>query len=242
MRLFLFSLFMSLGLACAANADDRPVWLELVLAMDVSTSVDAREYELQQKGLGLAFADRDVIDAIEGSGGIAVSVVQWAGRGNVTQVLNWELVETGAEAVELGRRIAALPRAARGFTDIAGAINVSALSFADNGFRGVRQVIDVSGDGTATEINPSAARDAAVRAGIIVNGLVILNEDMDLGIMADEDTIGHYEQFVIGGPGAFLIVADGFEDFARAIREKLLREISGPLLSGVWPDSEVVRQ
>ena len=106
--------------------------------------------QLQQKGLGLAFADRDVIDAIEGSGGIAVSVVQWAGRGNVTQVLNWQLVETGAEAVELGRRIAALPRAARGFTDIAGAINFSALSFADNGFRGVRQVIDVSGDGTAT--------------------------------------------------------------------------------------------
>lgn len=231
MRILGFITAVVLALPPTAQGQARPVWLELVLAMDVSTSVDPREYALQQNGLALAFADPAVMLAIRSSGGVAITAVQWAGKGNVRQVLDWRVLETEADSLAFAGEIAGLARDTKGFTDIDGAIRYSMSLFDQNDVQGVRQVIDVSGDGTATETNPSAARDLAISRGIIVNGLVILNEDMDLGILADEDTIGHYRDFVIGGPGAFLIVADGFEDFARAIREKLLREISGPMLS-----------
>ena len=160
-------------------------------------------------------------------------VAQWAGEGAVVTSVDWTLVDNGRDAVALADRIAAAPRLVRGFTNIDGAILYAQAAIASNSFAGSRRVIDVSGDGTASNQNPAYARNQAVAAGITVNGLVILVGDMDLGILADEDTYNHYRDFVIGGAGAFLIKADGFEDFARAMREKLLREIRGPLVSAL---------
>lgn len=230
LRLIFVCVILALPFRAAAQ---QPVGLELVLAMDVSTSVNEVEFQLQQFGLAGALLDPVVQQAIEASGGVAVLVAQWAGEGAVVTSVDWTLIETRQQAVALADRIAAAPRLVRGFTNIDGAILYAQAAIADNAFSGNRRVIDVSGDGTASNRNPAYARNQAVAAGITVNGLVVLVEDIDLGILADEDTYNHYRDFVIGGPGAFLIKADGFEDFARAMREKLLREIRGPLLSAL---------
>lgn len=230
--LFLSGCVSAAGLAGPVVAQQR-VPLELVLAMDVSTSVDAAEFQLQQVGLAGAFLEPSIQAAIKATGGVAVSVVQWAGEGSAVTSVNWEFIETTEQMMRLSDRIFAAPRLTRGFTSIDGAIRFSTASLEENAYLGERRVIDVSGDGTASSTSPVAARNAAVAKGIVVNGLVILVGDMDLGILADNDTYGHYRDQVIGGPGAFLIKADGFEDFARAIREKLLREISGPMVSGL---------
>lgn len=231
-------IFFATSSICSPPAISKQfVPLELLLAMDVSDSVDENEFALQQLGLATAFLDPQVTQAIEAMGGIAVSVMQWAGEGAVATSIDWTEVNNAVDAARLAARIAETTRQAQGFTAIGSAIRASIASIEDNAFNGARLVIDVSGDGTATQENPSIARDQANALGITVNGLVILVGDMDLGILADEDTTAHYRDFVVGGPGAFLIIADGFEDFARAMQEKLLREISGPMMSSL--DQEV---
>jgi hypothetical protein len=214
-------------------AAQQQVDLELVLAIDTSTSVDAAEFRLQRQGLALAFTHPDVLAAIGviGRHGIAVQVVQWAGEGQQAVSVNWHLVEGQASAENLAANILATPRMMRGFTDIAGALHFASAGFATNGYRGTRQVIDVSGDGTSSAASPAFQRDQAVALGITINGLVILTEEVDLGTLADDIIVEHFQREVIGGPGAFVIVADSFDDFAVAIRRKLIREILGLVVS-----------
>lgn len=211
----------------------QPVDLQLVLAIDTSTSVDNAEFALQRQGLAAAFRYPDVIHAIVGLGesGMAVTLVQWAGVGAQMTSIDWMFVNGQATAAALSRRIGTSTRQTRGFTDIAGAIRFSAGLFRSSPFSGRRLVIDVSGDGTSSAENPAAARDRAVASGITINGLVIYNQEYDLGELASIDLRQHFANHVIGGPGAFLMVADDFDDFARAIRKKLVREITGPLFS-----------
>ncbi len=210
-----------------------PVELELVLAIDSSTSVDAQEYWLQKQGLTLAFQHPDVQNAIRaiGPNGIAVSLVQWAGKGAQVTSVDWVHVSDATEAGNLAAKIDATVRQVSGFTDIGGAIDFSTRSLDSNSFLGRRRTIDVSGDGTSSVGDPGFARDRALAKNITINGLVILNFEYDLGDLASLELIRHYNTSVAGGDAAFVLVASDFDDFARAIREKLVREILGSVFS-----------
>ena len=213
----------------------QPVHLELVLAVDTSTSVDDQEFELQTSGLADAFLHPDVVNAIRLAGplGIAVSVVHWAGRNQQATLVDWQLVRDGDTAAALSSKIAASPRRIRGLTDIAGAIAFSAASMEANQYAGERRVIDISGDGSSDAASSQAARDEANARGITINGLVIQQYDYSLGELANIDVREHFANNVIGGPGAFMMTASDFVDFRVAIRRKLVREITGPVSAGV---------
>lgn len=222
------------GLLPARRAAAQPVDLELVLAVDVSSSVSRREYELQMRGLADAFRSQQVIEAIRSFAprGVAVSLFQWGGVGEQAVMVPWSLVvdATGAEAVA-----AAIDRSLRlseyGGTALGDALLSASRMFDANGYQGARRVIDVSGDGHANVgIPPSQGRAAALAAGITVNGLVILNEEPDLD--------RYYSANVIGGDGAFVVDTADFKDFARAIRAKLVREISGARFVELAPERD----
>jgi hypothetical protein len=213
---------LSVCAGTGALGGEEPVGLELVIAADVSSSVDPTEYRLQMQGIAAAFRDPAVIAAIEATpGGIAVAVIQWSGPLQQQHYLRWMRLAGADEAERLAGRVDLRSRGfVGGSTAIAEAIDASVRSLARNRFAGARQVIDISGDGAANQ--GRSVRDATGRAvalGITVNGLAIANEQPDLG--------GYYRDEVIGGPGAFVIAVDRFEDFAGAMRRKLLREILG---------------
>lgn len=220
-------------LALPAAALAEPVDLELVLAVDVSSSVSRHEYELQMRGLADAFRSAEVIAAIRAYAphGVAVALFQWGGTGEQAVMMPWSAVRGGADAEAVAGAIdLSLRLSEYGGTALGEAILVAAGMFEGNGFEGARRVIDVSGDGHANlGIQPAQARDAALAVGITVNGLVIVNEEPDL---AD-----YYHANVIGGAGAFLIGAVDFEDFSRAIRAKLVREIGGAQLVERGPEN-----
>ena len=207
----------------------RAVALELVLAIDTSTSVDEREFQLQRDGLAAAFSHPDVIAAIEGmrNSGIAVTVVEWAGTGSQQIIVDWTVLTDQASSLLFAQRIAAAPRLIRGMTDIGSVLRFSVQELETNAFEGARRVIDVSGDGASSVDGAKRERDRAIELGITINGLVIFNEEYDLGELAEVDLIQHYSNKVVGGNGAFLMTAKSFQDFRQAIRAKLIREILG---------------
>ena len=226
----------SLLLSSGADAQTlQPVDLELVLAVDTSTSVDLQEFALQSQGLAEAFLHPDVVAAIRfaGTQGVAVTLVQWAGEARQAVAVDWHVVRDGRTAAELSAKISASPRAIRGLTDIAGAIGFAVDSIGANKYLGARRVIDISGDGSCDARRSEAARDAANAIGITINGLVIHNKDIDLGELANIDLREHYANHVIGGPGSFMMTAKNFDDFRIAIRAKLVREITGPVSAAV---------
>lgn len=218
------------GAPWAAAQPTRQVELELVLAVDTSTSVDDTEFSLQREGLAAAFVAADVLSAIRAAGdlGIAVALVHWSGVGRQHLVVDWTLIREAADGLGFSRAVAAAPRASIGMTDIGGAIAFALEAIETNAFSGRRRVIDVSGDGSSDAARVAAERDRAVARGATINGLVIENEDIDLGELAKIDVREHYADHVIGGVGAFMMTARDFEDFATVIRRKLIREIAGP--------------
>jgi hypothetical protein len=151
---------------------------------------------------------------------IAVTMFQWTGPALQTRVIDWTIVKDEASALALSRAIAAVPRQLfRGGTSISGAIDYAVRLFPEGGVDSIRRIIDVSGDGANNSGRPAgAARDAAVAAGIVINGLPILALEPDLDVF--------YRNNVIGGPGAFVLPVDSFEHFGEAIREKLIAEIA----------------
>jgi len=207
----------------AAAQDGSLVDLELVLAVDTSSSVSVQEFDLQMRGLASAFRDPAVIAAIRASGdlGIAVSMVQWSDNRKQTLAIDWTALRDADAAERFSEEIENTPRfLTGGGTALGGALSFAMGQFEDNGFRGRRQVIDISGDGRTNQgAHPSRIRDRAVDAGITINGLAILNED----IYVDR----YYEYNVVGGTGAFVMSAATYEDFATAILEKLVKEIAG---------------
>ena len=228
----LLAVVLSLLLSHPAHSQ-RVVELELVLAIDASTSVNEDEYKLQRTGIAEAFRHPTVLAAIDGLGeeGLAVSIVQWSGARNQQVAVDWTLVNSREAAFELAAKIHAMPRLMTGFTDIAGAINYSVAELESNNYKGRRLAIDVSGDGTSDRNDPAFARDQAILKGITINGLVIHSIEYDLGDLARFELRTHYRDRVIGGPGAFLLNAESFKTFAESMREKLYREISGPLFA-----------
>jgi len=204
------------GVPARAEAVD----VEIVLAVDSSGSIDRREFQLQREGYIRALTDPKVLDAIgQGKlGAIAITLFEWSGPGFVNEIVPWTRIAGAGEARQTAAVIAAEPRQIFGGGTAVGAAIHHAASLFGRAFDGARRVIDVSGDGMNNRGTPAeVARDAAVAAGITINGLPIEGEEANIS--------AYYRENVIGGPGAFLIVARNFDDFARAIRDKLIKEI-----------------
>ncbi len=208
-----------------------PVDLVLALGADVSRSVDFDEGRLQRQGYIDAFRDPQVIQAIGSGmlGRIAVGYFEWAGDGLSKIVQDWTLIEDAAGAHAFADALTRQSPEPKRRTSVSGAISFGLAWLDRNDFEGTRRVIDISGDGpnNSGELVVTA-RDRAIAAGVTINGLPI----MDLGHggyggrfnIANLDL--YYRDCVIGGPGAFLIVAESFNDFARAVRRKLILEIA----------------
>jgi uncharacterized protein DUF1194 len=196
--------------------------LQLVLAVDASGSVDQRRFELQKQGYVAAFRDPRVLHAIQlgTRQAIAVTMVQWTGPELQIQVLPWTLIKDTATAHAFADAIAATPRQLfSGGTSISGVIDYAVPLILESPFKGMRRVIDISGDGSNNRGRPAAsARDDALRAGIVINGLPILALEPGLE--------RYFSDQVIGGPGAFVIAAEGYETFGEAILKKLIREMA----------------
>lgn len=210
---------------------DVAVDLELVLAVDVSGSVDGEEAALQRDGYVRALNDPKVKAAIRSGllGSVAVTYVEWAGDHYQRTAVPWTVLHEDAGVEAFARAVAGLPLRTAQWTSISAAIDYSVRLFDGNGFTGTRRVIDVSGDGVNNRGRPvRSARDQAVAAGIIINGLPILNDRPNpWGGPPPRDLDAYYRDNVIGGPGSFIVPALGFEAFADAILSKLLLEIAG---------------
>jgi len=210
-------------LAGAAGAKAQPaVDLQLVLAVDASGSVDQVRFDLQKQGYVAAFRHARVLQAIRSgpNQAIAVTMVQWTGPVLQVQVVGWAPVGDEKTATTFANAIERAPRQLfGGGTSISGAIDYAATLFPLSPFRASRHVIDVSGDGSNNRGRPvMLARDAAIAAGIGINGLPILALEPDLD--------RYYYDNVIGGPGAFVVAARNYETFADAILKKLIMEIA----------------
>ena len=232
LRSLLFLGLIAIGLAAAGTvrAEDIPVDLELVLAVDVSGSVDEQEARLQREGYIAAIASDRVTEAI-GSGAmgrIAVMYMEWSNDNYQRIVVPWTLIDSPMSARVFASALTEADYVSGRWTSISGGIDLAVASFESNGYEGLRRVIDVSGDGYNNSGRPvTAARDDAVRNGIVINGLPILNDRPNpWGGMPPQDLERYYEDFVIGGPGSFVVAARDFEDFGRAVLAKLIREIA----------------
>ena len=215
----------ALAAGSTANAEVGPsVDLHLVLAVDVSGSVNEQRFQLQKNGYVAAFRDRRVLRAIHSgqAKAIAVTMMQWTGPTLQFQVVPWTLIKDEAASDAFAARIAAAPRELHGGgTSISGAIDYAVSLFARSPFAGGRRVIDLSGDGANNRGRPAeAARDEAIKAGVVINGLPILELESDLEEF--------YRRNVIGGPNAFVIPVERFEEFGDAILKKLILEIAAP--------------
>lgn len=222
-RYFAVSLIFSggTGVAVSQEVPSIPVALELVLAIDTSASVDSEEFRLQIQGIADAFRDADVVDAIEANGadGIAVVLMQWSSGDQQKQSGRWHRINDSESADRFATAVENAGRLKGNTTAIGSALQFARRLFRHNGFSGNRNTIDVSGDGRSNSgIALLPQRDLTVASGVSINGLAILDGDPGLK--------PYYERFVVGGSRAFVIVAKDFEDFGRAIRQKLLAEIN----------------
>ncbi|MEM7021067.1 MAG: DUF1194 domain-containing protein [Pseudomonadota bacterium] len=219
------------GLALLLPSDSSaqtPVDVELVLAVDVSQSMDLGEHALQRRGYVQALRHPQVLSAIRGGvyGRVAITYVEW-GSGQAV-LAPWSLIEDVESASRFAEEIAAPPiRTIRG-TSISGALGFAAGLFRDNGYEGIRKVIDVSGDGPNSSGPPVVpARDAILEQGIIINGLPIMLRAPANTFWSIPDLDIYYADCVIGGPGAFVLPVDAADQLADAIRQKLVLEIAG---------------
>jgi len=211
----------------AARAGEA-VDLELVLAGDASGSIDADESRLQRQGYAEAIADPRVLDTIgQGAiGAIAVAYIEWAGSFSTDLVVDWQVIRDRQSAQAFARALLTAPRRAEGFNAIGAGVALATRMIETNAYDGTRRVIDVSGDGPDIGV-PSAdsARDKAAAAGITINALAINSNDQS-AFSNGIPLATHYADHVIGGPGAFVAVADGLGSFREALLAKLVREIS----------------
>ena len=216
-----------------ARADEGEVDVLLVLAADVSRSVDDKKFKLQREGYAAAIVDPRVVRAMTGgpNGRIAVIFVEWASEWEQKVVVEWTVIASERDAQQVSGRMLEAARSYWGRTSISAAIDFSLKLLARSPFQSNRRVIDVSGDGTNNSGREViVARDAAIAQGVTINGLVILSEVP----LATNPTHTHppggltayYENNVIGGPGAFVLEAESFETFGRLLVSKLVKEIA----------------
>ncbi len=221
-----------------SRAAEEPVDLQLVLAIDISRSVDDDEARLQRQGYIEALTNPRVLNGIKGGlmGAIAVAYVEWAGWEYQRLVIPWTRIAGLADAQRFTDAIAEAPRVSMSWTSISGALAFSLATLESCPFEGTRQVIDVSGDGVNNSGPPAEQlRDKAVAQGITINGLPIVNDRPTFGRLPPVPLDQYYRDSVIGGPNAFMIVAEDFESFGAAVLRKLVREIAGVADGGRLP-------
>jgi hypothetical protein len=207
--------------------------LLLVLAADVSRSVDQRKFQLQREGYAAAIADKRVLEAISSGRHrrIAMCFVEWSGVSAQKLVIDWTVIDGPETARKFGDQLLELPRSFAERTSISGGIDFSMALLERAPFEAARRTIDVSGDGTNNSgRDVTIARDNALAKGVTINGLVILSDRPMAWNPEHTNPPGglahYYRSYVIGGPGAFVIVAENFNSFGQAIVKKLIAEIA----------------
>ena len=208
----------------------QQVDVELVLAVDVSYSMDPEEQTLQREGYMAALTSREFMQALRQgmSGKVAVIYFEWAGATDQRIVVPWRLIEGPESADAVASDIGRAPYRRASRTSISGALQFAMPLFEGSGYRGIRRVIDVSGDGVNNNGMPvTIVRDEVLAKGITINGLPIMLKRPNFGGMDIDDLDVYYEDCVIGGPGAFVISIKEREKFKEAIRTKLILEVAG---------------
>ena len=215
------SLLLSCAIWAFSDVSAKACDLALLLAVDVSGSVDASEYDIQMRGLAAGLRDGIVVEALI-KAEAAVAVMQWTGAERQVMSVPWMRVRNGFEAEALAAAVDAAPRGWRRYSTAIGDALSRAAQELEAGPSCRRMVLDVSGDGPSNEGSlPETGRLRLARMGVTVNGLVIETEDNDL--------TGYYWENVITGPGAFVVTANGFEEYPKRIRQKLMREVAQQL-------------
>jgi hypothetical protein len=213
-----------------------PVDAAIVLAVDVSRSIDDEEFALERRGYADAIQSPQLLNAVSTGpqGAIALAYVEWAGEGEERLVVDWVVIHNQADARAFVTAMTAAPRSFVGRTAIGAAIDFSFALFAESAVETSRRVIDVSGDGTSNQGHlVTEARDTAVKAGVVINGLAIYNRKaaaeggyLALHTNPPGGLAKYYRDNVIGGPGAFVVQIDNFKTFGDAMMRKLVNEIS----------------
>jgi hypothetical protein len=232
-RTLLMLIFAGAAAVPTAAAAAERVDLLLVLAADVSRSVDNAKFQLQREGYAAAISDPRVLDAIRSgrNGRIGLTFVEWSGVGSQRALIDWTTIGDADSAKGFGDRLLEAPRSFADRTSISGAIEFAMGQLARAPYESARRTIDVSGDGTNNAgRDVTLARDEALALGVTINGLVILSET-PLAWNPDHTNppggLGnYYRNNVIGGPGAFVLVAENFNSFGQAIVKKLIAEVA----------------
>jgi hypothetical protein len=213
------------------NKDNTPsVDVELVLAVDVSYSMDMDELAIQREGYAQAIISKEFLQALKTgpNGKISVTYFEWAASSDQKIIIPWRVIDGPETADAVANEIMKTPIRRASRTSISGAINFAMPLFDENPYRGLRRVIDISGDGPNNNGAPvTTARDAALEKGIVINGLPIMVKEPSYSTMDIDNLDFYYEDCVIGGPGSFVVSIKDRDKFKEAIRTKLLLEVAG---------------
>ena len=214
------------------TAKDKPpsVDIELILAVDVSYSMDMDELAVQREGYAQAIVSKEFLQALKAgpTGKIAVTYFEWAASNDQKIIIPWRVIDGPETADAVAEEILKTPIRRASRTSISGAINFAMPLFEENPYHGLRRVIDISGDGPNNNGVPViGARDAALEKGITINGLPIMVKEPSYSTMDIENLDFYYEDCVIGGPGSFVVSIKDRDKFKEAIRTKLLLEVAG---------------
>jgi hypothetical protein len=223
----------------AADRDAQTVDVELILAVDVSYSMDMDELAIQREGYAQAIQSKDFLQALKAgpSGRIAITYFEWAASSDQKIIIPWRLIDGPETADAVSAEIMKTPIRRASRTSISGAILFAMPLFDENPYHGLRRVIDISGDGPNNNGGPvTVARDAALEKGIVINGLPIMVKEPSYSTMDIDNLDYYYEDCVVGGPGSFVVSIKDREKFKEAIRTKLLLEVAGRV-----PERSVVR-
>src|SRR5207244_11379428 len=214
-----------------ADKDTNPtVDVELVLAVDVSYSMDMDELALQREGYAQAIVSKEFLQALKSgpNGRIAITYFEWAASTDQKIIIPWRVIDGPETADAVANEIIKTPIRRASRTSISGAINFAMPLFDENPYRGLRRVIDISGDGPNNHGEPvTGARDTAQAKGITINGLPIMVKEPSYTTMDIDDLDLYYEDCVIGGPGSFVVSIKDRDKFKEAIRTKFLLEVAG---------------
>jgi hypothetical protein len=215
----------------AETKDNIPsVDVELVIAVDVSYSMDLDELAVQREGYAQAIVSKEFLQALKTgpNSKVAVTYFEWSASSDQKIIIPWRVIDGPESADAVANEIMKTPVRRGSRTSISGAINFAMPLFDENPYRGLRRVIDISGDGPNNNGAPViGARDAALEKGIVVNGLPIMIKEPVYSTMDIDNLDWYYEDCVIGGPGSFVVAIKDREKFKEAIRSKLILEVAG---------------
>ncbi|TFV38981.1 DUF1194 domain-containing protein [Bradyrhizobium niftali] len=215
----------------AKAGDDAPsVDVELVIAVDVSYSMDLDELAIQREGYEQAVVSKEFLQALRAgpNGRVAVTYFEWSASTDQKIIIPWRLIDGPESADAVAAEIMKTPVRRGSRTSISGAIEFAMPLFDENPYRGLRRVIDISGDGPNNNGVPVAGpRDAALQKGIVINGLPVMVKEPSFATMDIDHLDWYYEDCVIGGPGSFVVAINDREKFKEAIRTKLILEVAG---------------